>query len=109
MVAREGRRTLAGPSGPVSRVELAAASSTRLTVHSRLVDFEVALDFPLRDLLAVVVPLLPLGLEEPLVDVLTERPPHHVVALQLVERLVQGPRQDADRMLGHRRLVEVEE
>src|SRR5512132_765191 len=57
---------------------------------------EVVVQLPLRHLRDVLPPLLPLGREEVLRDVIAERRGDHVVLLQLVARLVQIVRQVVD-------------
>src|SRR5688500_6241084 len=66
------------------------------TTQPLLERLEVPIDLPGRDLHAVLIPLLGLGLDEALEDVLAERLADDLVARQLVERLAQGARQLAD-------------
>ena len=54
---------------------------------------EVALDLPVADLGAVLVPLGPLGLDEVVEDVVAEGFPDDLVPLQLVERVAERARQ----------------
>src|SRR5262245_49544282 len=60
------------------------------------VNAEVSVSLPGRDVLDVVEPLLTLGGEEVLVEVLAERLSNEVVLLELVERLAQVARELVD-------------
>src|SRR5829696_2970543 len=70
---------------------------------------QVALDFPVRDLRAVLVPFGALGVDEVAEDVVAQGLPDHVVPLELVEGLAERARQLLDGLGSDRRGVHLEE
>src|SRR5204863_5819794 len=57
---------------------------------------QVPIEFPFADLPDILLPLLALGIEVALVDVIAQRLAHHGVLLEVVQRLVQVARQVVD-------------
>src|SRR5207248_4196181 len=82
---------------PAAQPGQSRAGSYEITLpRPALQDAEVAVDLPLRELDAVLVPLLALQPHVRVVDVVAERAPHQVGAGELVDRLAERLREGDD-------------